>query len=297
MKQFLLLITLISVQFSFSQEFAFRSLNALPISSNAAFTGISSNPRLNYGIGVTNLWSDTYTLQNYASYDQSVKVLHGGVGAELIHGTMLGYQNSNTQFNLSYSFQQNLSENFSLSIGTRLELSQHRINVNEFYGLSNSIDSIQVTNRANYALSALVYSKKFFIGGIYAPFSYPTYWGEFETVNTYSGIIGYSLTPFKNKNISILGVVNYSYQDGFQTLTAQAAFNTKKVSFGSSVTARSYFTVFAGYQFGQFNFKAVTGINSSPLTSAKQTSQELIIQYKLPSLNNAVSKRFDLNLF
>ena len=186
MKHFLLIITLISVQFSFSQEFAFRSLNALPISNNPAFTGVSSNPRLNYGIGATNLWFDTYSLQNYVSYDQSVKLLHGGVGAALMHGTILGYQNSNTEFNLSYSFQQNLSENFSLSIGTRLELSQRRINVNEIYGMSNPTDSIQITNRANYALSALVYSKKFFIGGVYAPFSYPTYWGEYETLNTYS---------------------------------------------------------------------------------------------------------------
>ncbi|NOQ75696.1 MAG: type IX secretion system membrane protein PorP/SprF [Crocinitomix sp.] len=296
-KYSILILTFISVQFSFSQDESFRSLNALPILNNPAFTGTNANPRLNYGIAITNLGFTSNFVQNYVSYDQRIDVLHGGIGAEIMHSKVLLYQNYQTGFNLNYSFQQNISEKLCLSLGARIEFEHLELNVNDFFGVSNSVDSIHTTTQLNYTIGGLLYGEKFFMGAVYSPLIYQSFSGEVDRVTSFSGSVGYNLTPFKNKELSFTPVLRYAYQDGFQQLIFQASFNTKRVAFGGSYLPRSFATIFVGYQFDRFSIKAVTGINDSPLTTATQSSQEFILQYNFSNTKNSPERSFKINLF
>jgi type IX secretion system PorP/SprF family membrane protein len=292
-----LILTFVSVQLSFAQAFSFRSTNALPIKSNPAFAGTGKSPRLNYAIGITNVSFTTYSLNNYVSYDQAVNVLHGGVGIEIQHGNILRYQNSKTGIKLNYSFQQNLSDKLTLSIGARASFSQQRMNVNEFYNIVNSEDSILTTNQSNFSLGGLIYAEHFFVGAVYLPYTFENANGEIELINGFNTTAGYNFSPFKNKQLSFTPVVHYSFINGFQNLILQASFNMKRLAVGASVSPRSYATIFAGYQFDKFSIKAITGFNNSPLSNASQTSQELIFQYNFPNGKNKARESFNLNLF
>ncbi|MFT5823657.1 MAG: type IX secretion system PorP/SprF family membrane protein [Crocinitomix sp.] len=297
MKYPLLIISLILVQFSYGQNNSFKSLNALPIVNNPAFTGTNACPRLNYGISVSNFGFTSKFVKNYVSYDQRVDALHGGIGAEIMHSKILQYQNYQTGFNLNYSFQQNISEKLCLSIGTRLEFSHQELNVNQFFGVNNTVDSVRTTTHLNYTIGGLLYGDKFFVGAVYKPLIYQSFEGEVERVGTFSGSVGYNLTPFKNKTLSFTPVLRYSYQDGFQQFIYQASFNTKRFAFGGSYVPGAYATIFAGYQFDKFSIKAVTGINHSPLTTVTGTSQEFILQYNFPNTKNSQERSFKMNLF
>ena len=224
-----------------AQSLGFNMENKVPLIFNPALTGVN-----NYATASIFHQNTLPTLSGsfntlLVSFQTPIKKLHGGLG--------LYYLNNNSilktdNFGLSYSFQTSLTEKYSLSIGTSVELLHNQIKKSLVFGdiYPFYFEPYQV----NTNLGILVFSKNMFFGATVKNLSItaPIY----LTTN-----LGYRFNILNEKLLHVTPTLSYSYQDSFQNLTFKVNTSYKWAHLTLGYREGDSFLFAAGVDIKNFN--------------------------------------------
>ncbi|MCD6067244.1 MAG: hypothetical protein K0S33_2070 [Bacteroidetes bacterium] len=149
-----------------AQDATFSQFNAVPLYYNPAFAGAIEKPRL--ALSYRNQWKGGYQT-GYASYDQTVRALHGGVGI-IAHNDYSGHALNRFYAGAAYAPKFILSDKIGISPGIAVGYMRTSLNFNNLKpipGVVYKIDStITYTPSDNLDVSAgvVMNTKKFYAG-------------------------------------------------------------------------------------------------------------------------------------
>ena len=234
----------------FSQDVEFSQYFANPLYLNPAFAGTASSARvaLNYRTLLPTSFGDYVTYN--ASYDQYIEKLHGGIGIQLLNDRQGQGAINIYNFNLIYSYQFNLSHNFSINAGVKAGYSQNTINPSEMqfpdmfdpvngivYPTNESLNKIS-SGFFDFSTGVIGWYKKYYVGLTVSHLAQPNE-APGNSISLlyrkYTVFLG-SKIPFYNSigknNLTISPNILYQQQSDFKKLNLGLYLNYNYVTFG-----------------------------------------------------------------
>ncbi len=111
-----------------AQDPVFSQYSPTSLYQNPGFAGISNENR--FSMTYRNQWPGSLTKFEtiYASYDQPVEVLHGGIGFNIINDRTGKGMTNNFHFSAIYSYHLRVSKEFYIQAGFQVSVNQHYVN-------------------------------------------------------------------------------------------------------------------------------------------------------------------------
>ena len=180
-KHILPLVLLILVSFTHvanAQDAAFTQFYANPLYLNPAMAGSANCPRIS--MNHRNQWPSLKSafITNSISYDRNIESLHGGLGLQIFNDIQGEGALSNTQVNLIYSYQLQVSKKLTILSGIQASYQQRALDKTKlFFGdqidpnygfvfptqenVALFADNISYTD---ISLGLMAFTKKYFFG-------------------------------------------------------------------------------------------------------------------------------------
>lgn len=289
---FILVFVLFITEFAQAQDPGFTQFYANPLYLNPAFAGTARCPRVN--LNYRNQWpAITGTFVTYsASYDQHIDALAGGVGL-LVTNDKAG-QGTLTTTNVSgiYSYQLNVSRNFSIKAGFQATYMQKMVDRNKLT-FGDMIDAkkgfiyqtgevVGAGAKSNVDISAglLGYSKKYFFGVAAHHLTQP----DESLLGSTTSPLPMKITAHAGAMIPLNGKggdaflspnVLYMKQQDFQHLNVGAYFIKGPIVGGLWYRNQDAFIALIGFQQSLFKFGYSYDVTVSKLAANTAGSHEL----------------------
>lgn len=197
----------------FAQDPEFTQFYANPLYLNPAFAGTARCPRVTTNF--RDQWpaiSGTFVTYS-AGYDQHIDALQGGIGLLVMNDRQGQGTINSTQASLIYSYQLNVTRNFSMKAGFQGTFFQKSLDwskltfgdmIDERYGFIYQTDEIQPdkssTMGVDFSAGVLGYSKRYYFGAAVHHLTQPQESlipnGKSKLPRKYTGHVG-ALIPFK----------------------------------------------------------------------------------------------------
>ena len=280
---------------TFAQDPGFTQFYANPLYLNPAFAGTARCPRvcMNY----RNEWPGLYkTYITYsASYDQHFDGLSGGLGM-LVTQDRAGDGTLNTlQASAMYSYQLNISREFSMKFGLQGTYHQKSIDWSKlnfgdmidrrrgFVWNTNEIPGSNKVQRVDLSAGMLGYSKMYFFGFSAHHINQPD--EGFITGSRLplklTGHAGAMIQIDKSKHTFISPNILYQRQQDFQQLNLGMYFVKDQIVGGIWYRNQDAFIVLVGFQTDYFKFGYSYDVTVSKLANVSAGSHEVSLQFQL----------------
>lgn len=268
----LMLFVGITISVNAQHQYNRFNIGSSPLIANPALTGTAE-----HGMFHANLQRilSIFTISDL-SYQTYLPKIKSGIGATLYH--FQAYENRNTAFGLSYSYQAKVSSRFNLSAGVSSQF--HHSNA---FNWNPTIDR----NYIGFNAGLLLYSDKLFVSAsvndIYLFTSNPSL----------TGLVG---RKFSWHKIEITPSFGYSIWEKYHNLTLRLNIAYKQILLMAGSEAKQYI-------FGVGYFNSYVGLNymfdfsTSPLSNDILPNHRFSIQVKLPKSIERKTKTFDFSLF
>jgi type IX secretion system PorP/SprF family membrane protein len=274
----------------FAQDPEFTQFYANPLYLNPALAGTSRCPRVN--LNYRNQWpgiSGTYVTTS-ASYDQHIDVIGGGIGLLVLRDN--AGQGTLTTTNVSgmYSYQLNLTREFSMKFGAQATFFQKAIDWTKltfgdmidarrgFVYNTNEIPGLNAKSGVDFSAGVLGYSKRYFFGFAAHHLTQPD-----------EGLLGPSKLPMKltghagaalpvggkGSLTTISPNVLYQKQQDFQQLNLGLYVTKGSIVAGLWYRNQDAFIAVLGFQQRFFRVGYSYDVTVSKLTNATAGSHEL----------------------
>lgn len=289
----LIFCVLFSVVFSesaFAQDPEFTQFYANPLYLNPAFAGTARCPRIN--LNYRNQWpaiSGTYVTYS-ASYDQHFDAIGGGVGLLVTNDKAGRGTLTTTNVALMYSYQLNVTREFSMKFGFQAAYFQKSIDwtkltfgdmIDERRGFvynTNEVPGQNSKSNVDLSVGMLGYSKRYFFGAAAHHLTQPD-----------EGLIGPSKLPMKitahagavlpvgdkNNQTTISPNVLYQKQQDFQQLNLGVYVNKGSIVGGLWYRNQDSFIALIGLTQNHFKVGYSYDVTVSKLTNATAGSHEV----------------------
>lgn len=290
-------VTILSLFFSSkeakAQDPEFTQFYANPLYLNPAFAGTARCPRfvLNY----RNQWPAlTGTFVTYsASYDQHIDAMAGGIGFLVTNdkageGTLI-----TTNFSAIYSYQLNLTRQFSMKFGFQATYAQKKVDWEKLtFGdmidprrgfVYTTLEQKNQTARTNVDLSAgiLGYSKKYFFGFAVHHLTEPDegFLGSSKLPMKYTGHAG-AVIPLDGRNgeTSLSPNILYQQQQDFRQLNLGLYVSKGPIVGGLWYRNEDSFIALIGFQQNLVKVGYSYDVTVSKLANATAGSHEISFQ-------------------
>ncbi len=289
----LIFCVLFSVLFSenvFAQDPEFTQFYANPLYLNPAFAGTARCPRIN--LNYRNQWpaiSGTYVTYS-ASYDQHFDAIGGGLGLLVMNDKAGRGTLTTTNVALMYSYQLNVTREFSMKFGFQAGFFQKSIDwskltfgdmIDERRGFvynTNEVPGQSSKSNVDLSVGMLGYSKRYFFGAAVHHLTQPD-----------EGLIGPSKLPMKitahagavlpigdkNNQTTISPNVLFQKQQDFQQLNLGVYVNKGSIVGGLWYRNQDSFIALIGLTQNHFKIGYSYDVTVSKLTNATAGSHEL----------------------
>jgi type IX secretion system PorP/SprF family membrane protein len=277
----------------FAQDPEFTQFYANPLYLNPAFAGTARCPR--FVMNYRNQWPAlTGTFVTYsASYDQHIDALAGGLGFLVTNdkageGTLI-----TTNFSAIYSYQLNVTREFSIKAGFQATYAQKKVDWNKLtFGdmidprrgfVYTSQEQQNQLKRTNVDLSAgmLGYSKRYFFGFAVHHLTQPDegFLGSSKLPMKYTGHAG-AVIPLDGRNgsASISPNILYQQQQDFRQLNLGLYVSKGPIVGGLWYRNEDAFIALIGFQQGLFKCGYSYDVTVSKLANATAGSHEISFQ-------------------
>ena len=277
----------------FAQDPEFTQFYANPLYLNPAFAGTARCPR--FVMNYRNQWPAlTGTFVTYsASYDQHIDALSGGLGFLVTNdkageGTLI-----TTNFSAIYSYQLNLTREFSIKAGFQATYAQKKVDWDKLtFGdmidprrgfVYTSAEQRNQVSRTNVDLSAglLAYSKRYFFGFAVNHLTQPDegFLGSSKLPMKYTGHAG-AVIPLDGRSgqASISPNILYQQQQDFRQLNLGLYVTKGPIVGGLWYRNEDSFIALIGFQQGLFKAGYSYDVTVSKLANATAGSHEISFQ-------------------
>lgn len=287
---FCVLFSVIFSESAFAQDPEFTQFYANPLYLNPAFAGTARCPRIN--LNYRNQWpaiSGTYVTYS-ASYDQHFDAIGGGVGLLVTNDKAGRGTLTTTNVALMYSYQLNVTREFSMKFGFQAAYFQKSIDwskltfgdmIDERRGFvynTNEVPGQSSKSNVDLSVGMLGYSKRYFFGAAAHHLTQPD-----------EGLIGPSKLPMKitvhagavlpvgdkNNQTTISPNVLFQKQQDFQQLNLGVYVNKGSIVGGLWYRNQDSFIALIGLTQNHFKVGYSYDVTVSKLTNATAGSHEL----------------------
>jgi hypothetical protein len=280
---------------SSAQIAQFGLRNSLGINANPARTGLTSNPEVNYGLGLYNLNLSQPTYMHILNGSMYVDQLHGGIGLQVSYSDVFGGYLKSKSFFATYAYPLIQNDELLLSIGGGAGLFQEKTAFDILSLPPGEYLTRYISFRANYG--ALFTYKNFFLEAVQHYVSFRTITNDRIDVFAIQLQGGHAFSPFKNKNLVFTNFLRYDYQEGFQSLTIASNFKTNHFALGLSYAPNEIFGLMAGVRIGPIWVNYAHYIDDSKLSNYGISRDELVVKYTIRERLNTANKNVDFFLF
>lgn len=275
-----------------AQDPEFTQFYANPLYLNPAFAGSNYCPRI--ALNYRNQWpalSGTFVTYS-AAYDQYFRGIHGGFGI-LATNDQAGEGTIKTS-NISaiYSYVQPINRHLSFSVGFQATYAQKTVDWSKltfgdmidprrgFVMQSQETQGITTARNLDISAGALLYGKKFFVGGAAHHLTEPDealHSGPSKLPIKYTGHAGLVIPVGNEGDASVSPNILFRKQQDFQQLNLGMYLQKGSIVGGLWYRASDSFIVLLGVQKDGFKFGYSYDLTVSKLTNRTAGSHELSV--------------------
>ncbi len=279
--------------YAYGQDPEFTQFYANPLYLNPAFAGTARCPRfiMNY----RNQWPAlTGTFVTYSvSYDQHIDAIAGGLGILITNDKAGEGTLTTTNFSAIYSYQLNVSREFSIKAGFQATYAQKKVDWEKLtFGdmidprrgfIFTTAEQKNFTERTNVDVSAgiLGYSKRYFFGFAAHHLTEPDegFLGLSKLPMKYTGHAG-AVIPLEGRGseANISPNILYQQQQDFRQLNLGLYVTKGAIVGGLWYRNQDAFIALIGFQQGLFKFGYSYDVTVSKLSNATAGSHEISFQ-------------------
>ncbi len=291
----LAMLFVLSIGFSNSllaQDPEFTQFYANPLYLNPAFAGTAKCPRicLNY----RNQWPNLYKtyITTSASYDQHIDGISGGIGLIAYNDKAGDGTLNTTQISGMYSYQLNLTREFSMKFGFQGTYAQKSIDWSKlnfgdmidarrgFVYNTNEVPGLNKKSNLDISAGLLGFSKRYFFGAAFHHLTQPDegFIGVSKLPMKITGHAGAIIPLAKGNESYISPNILYQRQQDFNQLNLGLYFVKGPIVAGMWYRNQDAMIILLGYQASHFKFGYSYDVTVSKIANATAGSHEISCQ-------------------
>ena len=291
----LAMLFVLSIGFSNSllaQDPEFTQFYANPLYLNPAFAGTAKCPRicLNY----RNQWPNLYKtyITTSASYDQHIDGISGGIGLIAYNDKAGDGTLNTTQISGMYSYQLNLTREFSMKFGFQGTYAQKSIDWSKlnfgdmidarrgFVYNTNEVPGLNKKSNLDISAGLLGFSKRYFFGAAFHHLTQPDegFIGVSKLPMKITGHAGAIIPIAKGSASHISPDILYQRQQHFNQLNVGLYFVKGPIVAGMWYRNQDAMIILLGYQASHFKFGYSYDVTVSKIANATAGSHEISCQ-------------------
>ncbi len=259
-----------------------NQINALPIETNPALTGIFSSGNLN--LGYHSFFNESNFNTSFANYQTHLTSINSGIGININHDDQ--WFDSRTAIGIAYAYHFNLAQSLGLSIG--LNATYNRFNT---VWHSYPINLVFNKNRVDLNSGVVLHHDRFFVS-----FSV----NQINTLDIpfqINAIYGHKFRIKNIKDLELIPNIRYASVGKFQTVEPALNINYRGLKGIFGLQINDSYVIGLGHHWSRISIQYMLTKFTSLLNSPTNNYHQVSLQLMLPKTINRQTKALDFRLF